>query len=126
MEAFGAIAEPVNALDDFNKKWQEQINTKADAELKLAKDQLSTAQKDLNEWHKQRSDRLSKKKDINRSAETVVKQGLAADCKDKAAWGRVLKLVDAADAAAASAGKSDIARMQKILIQLKNEPLKAK
>jgi hypothetical protein len=91
-----------------------------------AKDQLSTAQKDLNEWHKQRSDRLSKKKDINRSAETVVKQGLAADCKDKAAWGRVLKLVDAADAAAASAGKSDIARMQNILIQLKNEPLKAK
>jgi len=91
-----------------------------------AKDQLSTAQKDLNEWHKQRSDRLSKKKDINRSAETVVKQGLAADCKDRA-WGRVLKLVDAADAAAAaSAGKSDIARMQNILIQLKNEPLKAK
>jgi len=68
--------------------------------------------------------RATQRTDINRQEEAVVKSGLAADCEDKAAWARVLKLVNTADATVA--GKADLARMQKILIQLKNDPIKAK
>jgi len=62
MEAFGAIAEATNALDQFNKEWQGKINEKAAAEVKLASDLLTAAQNELDNWHQQRTDRLSKKK----------------------------------------------------------------
>lgn len=89
--------------------------------MALSKSQEATAAADLENWNTERDMRLQKKKENNRSEESVVIDTLAADASDKAAWGRVLKMVAASETPVA--GKSDTQRMHSLFIQLKNEPV---
>ncbi len=106
---------------DFNKTWQASLDAKATEEVALSQKLKQTASEELKKWTDTRDMRLNKKKEINRTSEAVVKETLAAAATDKANWGRVLKLVNVTDSA--PAGQSDTERMQKLFIQLKNEPL---
>jgi hypothetical protein len=74
--------------------------------------------RDLSDWNNQRNIRLNKKKENNRTSQAVVIETLASEQSDKAAWARVLKMININDSPAA--GKADVSRMSKIFIQLKS------
>ena len=72
-------------------------------------------------WHAQRDVRLNAKKEKNRSEEQVLLEAIESDADGANVWERVTKLID--QTTEAEAGKADVARMRKLFIQLKNEPL---
>jgi len=81
------------------------------------------ALEDLSNWTTQRSIRLNAKKDANRSEEQVLLEQLESEIDVGNTWDRVSKLIDAGADFSAEAEKSDVSRMRKLFIQLKNEPL---
>lgn len=84
----------------------------------------SKAAEDLSQWQVQRQTRLNSKKESNRSEEQVLLELLESEVEGGNPWERVTKLIDLSTESTDSK-KSDNSRMKKLLIQLKNEPIKA-
>jgi hypothetical protein len=91
-------------------------------ETEAERNTKSKAAEDLANWTAQRNVRLSAKKEKNRSEEQVLLESLESEVEGGNAWERVTKLIDIS-AEAVEAKKSDVSRMRKLFIQLKNEPL---
>jgi hypothetical protein len=89
----------------------------------VEKTQKSKASEELSTWQLQRSTRLNAKKEKNRSEEQVLLESLESEVEGANPWDRVTKLVDLS-MDTTEGKKSDISRMKKLLIQLKNEPIK--
>ena len=70
----------------------------------------------------QRNIRLAAKKESNRSEEQVLVETLESQAEVLKTWDRVTKLIDAS-ADVVDKELSDVSRMRKLFIQLKNEPL---
>ena len=122
MDAMPSIEN--DALNDYNKKWQADIDSKAAKEIALVESTKTAAADELANWRKQRDVTLKARRENNRTEESVVKDSLNVNEEEKAAWGRVLKLVDVATADAAD--KADTMRMHSLFIQLKNDPIASK
>lgn len=60
--------------------------------------------------------------DKNRSEEQVLLETLESEADAGSTWDRVTKMIDAT-AEGSESSKSDVVRMRKLFIQLKNEPL---
>ena len=79
----------------------------------------------MSNWTAQRNVRLSAKKEKNRSEEQVLLESLESEVEGGNAWDRVTKLIDISADATTDSKKSDVSRMRKLFIQLKNEPLES-
>jgi hypothetical protein len=66
---------------------------------------------------------LKAKKEQNRSEEQVFLETLEVDADGGNTWERVTKLIDANAGDSGDSDKADTARMRKLFIQLKSEPL---
>lgn len=106
----------------FNTEWSKKLEEKKLQEIEAEKATKIKASDDLSNWSKQREIRLSAKKDSNRQEQEVVIETLNSELDTNNVWDRVTKLVDI-NQESVSADKADTARMKKIFIQLKNDPL---
>ena len=105
----------------FNKNWNEQLELKRQAEASHDSNSKVDAANDLSNWSAQRAVRLTAKKDKNRSEEQVLLENIEYELESGNIWERVTKLID--NDTDGDTSKSDTARMRKLFIQLKNEPL---
>eukprot|EP01038_Epipyxis_sp_PR26KG_P011887 gene11887-15905_t len=110
-----------DALTKFNKAWNAKLELKRAAEYEHEKTVRAKAAEDLLSWNTQRDIRLTAKKDSNRSEEQVSLEALESEVEVLKTWERVTKLIDNNDPVDAKG--SDVSRMRKLFIQLKNEPL---
>jgi hypothetical protein len=105
----------------FNREWNIKLEQKRQAEFEQEKAVRAASEEDKNNWNAQREVKLKAKKDSNRSEEAVLKEQLESEADNLKTWERVSKLIDAGETADSKG--SDTARMHKLFIQLKNEPL---
>jgi hypothetical protein len=110
-----------DALTIFNREWNIKLEAKRAAEFEHEKAARAKAQSDLENWTTQRSIRMNAKKDTNRTEEHVVVEAINSESDNLKTWDRVTKLIDAGEVVDTKA--TDTARMRKLFIQLKNEPL---
>mmetsp|Transcript_24835 Transcript_24835/g.22550 ORF Transcript_24835/g.22550 Transcript_24835/m.22550 type:complete len:154 (+) Transcript_24835:40-501(+) len=115
--------EPEDALSIFQKKFAAKLEERRLNEAEIEKTTRAKAHDDLQNWTAQRDVRLNAKKESNRSEEQVLLESIQSEEEVGNAWERVTKLIDIS--AEADTKKSDVSRMKKLLIQLKNEPIKA-
>ena len=106
----------------FTRAWNIKLDAKRATEAEAERSAKSKAADDLANWTAQRDIRLSAKKDQNRSEEQVLLETLESEVEAANTWDRVTKLIDAS-AEVGESDKADVARMRKLFIQLKNEPL---
>lgn len=99
-----------------------KLEAKKAAEQVAEKKSAAEASEEMSNWLAQRDIRLSAKKETNRSEEQVYLEQQESDL-DGNTWDRVTKLIDVVESSADENGKSDVSRMRKLFIQLKNEPL---
>jgi hypothetical protein len=104
------------------KEWNFKLEEKKVAEEEKEADTVAQAKAELAEWKTQRDMRLTTRKETNRTEEQVMVETLESEADCGNTWDRVTKLIDTA-AEAAESGKSDVTRMRKLFIHLKNEPL---
>lgn len=78
------------------------------------------AKEEMDNWKKQREIKINAKMESNREEEKIVVEGVAAGIESGQTWDRVMKLIDAS-AEPQDSGKSDVGRMKKLFIQLKND-----
>jgi hypothetical protein len=107
----------------FTKQWNAQLEVKRAEEFEEEKNARESAKEELSNWHTQRGIRLTAKKDSNRSEEQVLVETLESEAEVLKTWERVTKLIDASSDVADASKGSDVSRMRKLFIQLKNEPL---
>ena len=105
----------------FNREWNAKLEEKRAAEFEAMKQVRETAQNELDGWNQQRDLRLVAKKESNRTEEQVKVEQLTSEAEALKTWDRVSKLIDAGEGSDAKG--SDVSRMRKLFIQLKNEPL---
>lgn len=104
-------------MKQFNATLEERRNK----EIEMEKQFKSSASDDMANWNQQREIRLNAKKDKNRTEEQVLLESFESDADGGNTWERITKMIDMS--ADADNKKSDVGRMKKIFIQLKNEPL---
>ena len=114
-----------NALTKYNKEWEAKLQEKIGAEQEEEKKARTAAKTDLEDWKKQREIQLTKKKEMNRSTESVFVEQIESALTSKNTWERVTKLVDITQADAKDGLKSDVGRMRSLFVQLKNEPIES-
>lgn len=105
----------------FNKEWNLKLEQKRQAEFEQEKAVRAASEEDKANWNTQHDIKLKAKKDSNRTEEAVLKEQLASEAENLKTWERVSKLIDNGEAVDNKG--SDTARMRKLFIQLKNEPL---
>jgi hypothetical protein len=112
-----------NGLDCsvFNREWQVHIEGKRAAESEHEKAVRAKAQEEMASWKNQKGIRLTAKKDKNRNEQGILVETLASEAQMLKVWDRVGKLIDASENLERKG--SDVSRMRKLFIQLKNEPL---
>lgn len=110
---------PSCVLSLFNKEWNLKLEQKRAEEYDAEKAVLAKAGEAKKDWEQQRDIRLKAKKESNRSEEQVLQEQLESDVETQP-WERVTKLIDAGEG---DTKGSDVSRMRKLFIQLKNEPL---
>mmetsp|Transcript_15697 Transcript_15697/g.16442 ORF Transcript_15697/g.16442 Transcript_15697/m.16442 type:complete len:155 (+) Transcript_15697:25-489(+) len=115
--------EPEDALAVFNREWNEKLELKRQLEEKAEEESKASAAQDLSNWQSQREVRLNAKKEVNRTEEQVLLEQHESDLDAGNVWDRVTKLIEASVDAPDDPNKSDVSRMRKLFIQLKNEPL---
>ena len=107
----------------FNKKFNATLEERRNNELEAENAVKTKATEDLASWSKQREVRLNAKKDKNRIEEQVLVESFQSEGQIGSVWDRVTKLIDV-NAETIDSKKSDVARLKKLFIQLKNEPKK--
>lgn len=105
----------------FHREWSAKLEAKRAAEFENDKTARSKANEEMDQWKTQREIRLNAKKDTNRTEEQVLVERLSSESDNLKTWDRVSKLIEAGENAEVKG--SDISRMRKLFIQLKNEPL---
>lgn len=115
--------EEDDALSKFNTEWNTQLVTKMEAERVHDQKCVDEANADIENFNAQRDIRLNAKKEVNRSEEQVFLEQQESEL-DGNTWDRVTKLVETG-VDDNEMNKSDVSRMRKLFIQLKNEPLEA-
>ncbi|KAJ1414044.1 hypothetical protein B484DRAFT_167285 [Ochromonadaceae sp. CCMP2298] len=108
-----------DALAVFNKEWNAKLEAKRATEFDAEKGVRAAADQAKKDWEQQRDIRLKAKKS-NRSEEQVLQEALESEVDSFKTWERVTKLIDAGEGETKG---SDVTRMRKLFIQLKNEPL---
>jgi Tfp pilus assembly protein FimV len=106
----------------FNRRFNATLEERRIAESEAERSTRAKANEDLSNWTLQRDVRLNAKKEKNRSEEQVLLESLESEVEGGNAWERVTKLIDLS-ADALDKKSSDVSRMRKLFIQLKNEPL---
>ncbi|XP_064652093.1 clathrin light chain B-like isoform X2 [Lineus longissimus] len=106
------------------KIWREEQKTRleekdADAETKKL-EWREIARKELDDWHKNRSDQLEKAKETNRAAEQAFVQERDESIPGHE-WERICRLCDFNPKN--SKNSKDVSRMRSIILQLKQTPL---
>ena len=114
-----------NALTKFTKEWEAKLQEKIGSEQEEEKKARESAKNELEDWSKQREIRLTKKKEMNRSTESVFVEQIESALVSKNTWERVTKLVDITQSDAKDGLKSDVGRMRSLFVQLKNEPIES-
>lgn len=109
----------------FTREWNEKLELKRQAEERAEEESRATAAQDLATWQSQREVRLNAKKEVNRAEEQVLLEQHESDLDAANVWDRVSKLIEASVDAPDDPSKSDVSRMRKLFIQLKNEPLES-
>ena len=107
-------------ISKFNREWNAKLDKKRETEFENEKSVRAAAEEDKAKWTQQREIKLKAKKDSNRSEEQVTQEQLVSESENLKTWERVSKLIDAGEG---DSKGSDTARMRKLFIQLKNEPL---
>lgn len=107
----------------FNVKFNALIEERRAHEAEVERNVKSKASEDLSQWTTQRQVRLNAKKEKNRSEEQVLLESFESEVEGAKPWERVTKLIDL-NLDVTETNKSDISRLKKLLIQLKNEPIK--
>lgn len=115
--------EEDDALAKFHTEWNAQLQKKMEAERAQDKKSEDEANEDIENFNSQREIRLNAKKEVNRSEEQVFLEQQESEL-DGNTWDRVTKLIET-NVDESEADKSDVSRMRKLFIQLKNEPLEA-
>lgn len=115
--------EEEDALAIFTRQWKAELDTKLSAEFEHEKIARGKAAEDHEIWVTQREIRLTAKKESNRSEEQIFLETLESEAELLKTWDRVSKLIDGGVEASELKKGSDTARMHKLFIQLKNEPL---
>ena len=93
--------------------------------MEMKSKMIAEAKAEMENWNKQQEIRVTTKKETNRTEEKrQVEQTEAAANPENNPWERVISLVDPHVDGSASKD-TDTARMHKLFIQLKNEPMKA-
>jgi hypothetical protein len=105
----------------FNRTWAIALEAKRAEEQAQDAAAKENAAKEIADWHAQRQAQLNSNKEKNRSEEQVMLERVEYELESGNSWERVTKLID--NDAEAESDKSDTARMRKLFIQLKNEPL---
>jgi hypothetical protein len=106
----------------FNAAWKLKLEEKMQHEFEEEKKARAKAAEELATFHTQRNIKLTAKKESNRNGEAVFVDAIKADEQSANYWDRVTKLIDAGGDSA-DPTKSDVGRMRKLFIQLKNEPM---
>ena len=95
--------------------------------MNVEKEQRAKAAAELSTFSSQRDAKLKAKKESNQNAEKVFVESVTKDLASTQIWDRVTKLIDVnAVEKAEDSSKSDVSRMRKLFIHLKNEPVSAK
>jgi hypothetical protein len=125
VESQSILPEPEedDALAKFNAEWTARLSEKREAEISHDAKIEEEANNDIENFNTQRETRLNAKKEVNRSEEQVYLEQQESELEGNT-WDRVTKLVEAGTDDSES-DKSDVSRMRKLFIQLKNEPLES-
>ena len=115
------VEEETSAMATWNAEWMEKLQNRKNAENEAKSTAIEQAGKDLAQFVAERDAGRESKMSKNRSEEQVKLEALEADLESDNPWERVVKLVDLQQ----EGEGSDVSRMRSILIQLKNEPIKA-
>jgi hypothetical protein len=107
----------------FNREWNEKLELKRQLEERAEEEAKVSASQDLSGWLSQKEVRLNAKKEVNRTEEQVLLEQLESDLDAGNVWDRVTKLIETSVDTPDDPSKSDVSRMRKLFIQLKNEPL---
>lgn len=111
----------------FNAAWKIKLDEKRVIEMNVEKEQRAKAAEELSTFSSQRDIKLKAKKESNQNAEKVFVESVTKDLASTQVWDRVTKLIDVnAVEKAEDSSKSDVSRMRKLFIHLKNEPVAAK
>ena len=105
----------------FNREFQVKIDAKRAAEFEHEKAVRAKALEEMATWKNQREIKLNAKKETNRNEQQVFVETLESEAQNLKVWDRVGKLIDANESGDRKG--SDVSRMRKLFIQLKNEPL---
>lgn len=111
-------------ISEFNQKFNSLLEERRLREEKVAEETKVQAAADMQQWNAQHETKLSAKREKNRSEEETFKSSQETDTEGSLVWDRVTKLVDL-NTDSVESKTADKGRMKKLLIQLKNEPLKA-
>lgn len=114
--------EPEDALAAFNAAWKVKLEEKRLQELEAEKTARAKASEEISTLNTQRTIKLNAKKESNRNEEQVFVESIESDLASANIWDRVTKLIDA-NAGESADSTTDVGRMRKLFIQLKNEPL---
>jgi len=142
MDAFASMApaaaggsDPTPSGNEAVKAWEAEMETKIEGKAKLEfeekKKKRDAATKELNDFHKQTKEDISKNKKKNRADEAQwIKQRDAALQTGANPWERVVTLIEGADREAPKKGEEsetviDTTRMKQLLVNLKNKPIAA-
>ena len=112
-----------DALTKFNTEWNAKLQQKMEAERAYDRKCEEEANADIENFNTQREIRLNAKKETNRSEEQVFLEQQESELEGNT-WDRVTKLIEGT-ADDNESDKSDVSRMRKLFIQLKNEPLES-
>jgi hypothetical protein len=113
------IVHVTDLYSKFTKEWGKKLDDKRASEFEHEKASRAKAAEDLANWKTQREIRLTAKKEKNRNEEEVLVETLGTQVEIAKTWDRVTKLIDANE----DQKGSDVSRMRKLFIHLKNEPL---
>mmetsp|Transcript_18413 Transcript_18413/g.38339 ORF Transcript_18413/g.38339 Transcript_18413/m.38339 type:complete len:165 (+) Transcript_18413:31-525(+) len=113
--------DDTSAMATWNAEWMEKLSARKNKENEAKAKAIEQAGKDLEQFVAERDASRESKMSKNRSEEQVKLEALEADLESDNPWERVVKLVDLQQ----EGEGSDVSRMRSILIQLKNEPIKA-
>jgi hypothetical protein len=115
--------EENDALTKFHTEWNASLEAKKEAERAADAKSEEEANTDIENFNAQREIRLNAKKEVNRSEEQVFLEQQESELEGNT-WDRVTKLIETS-ADDNEMDKSDVSRMRKLFIQLKNEPLES-
>ena len=107
----------------FNREWNAKLEAKRAAEARAEEQARKEAKEEFENWITQKDTRLNARKETNRTEEQVFLEQQESDLESANVWDRVTKLIDLQADFSSESGVSDVSRMRKLFLQLKNEPL---